>query len=49
VGEGSEKAGWDGDRLLERSEFWDMLRDPIGTVSLLRLGSELRGFHAGLR
>lgn len=49
VGEGSEKAGCDGDRLVERSEFWDMLRDPIGTVRLLRFGSELRGFHAGLR
>jgi len=26
-----------------------MLRDPIGTVRLLRFDSELRGFHAGLR
>jgi hypothetical protein len=49
VGDGRENAGCDGDRLLERSEFWDMLRDPIGTVRLLRFGSELRGFHAGLR
>lgn len=49
VGDGSEKAGCEGDSVPERSEFWDMLRDPIGTVRLLRLGSELRGFHAGLR
>jgi hypothetical protein len=49
VGDGSEKAGCDGERLLERSEFCDMLRDPIGTVRLLRFGSELRGFHDGLR
>jgi hypothetical protein len=49
VGEGRESAGCAGDRLVERSEFWDMLREPIGTVSFLRFGSELRGFHAGLR
>lgn len=49
VGEGSEKAGCDGDRFPERSEFWDKLRDPMGTVRLLRFGSELRGPHAGLR
>lgn len=49
VGDGSEKAGCEGDKLLERSEFWDMLREPMGTVSLLRFGSELRGFQAGLR
>lgn len=49
VGEGNEKAGWDAERLLERSEVWDMDREPMGTVSLFRLGSELRGFHARLR
>jgi hypothetical protein len=47
VGEGREKVGCDGERLPAGS--WDMLRDPMGTVSLFRLGSELRGFHAGLR
>lgn len=49
AGEGSEKVGCDGDRVEERSEFCDMERELIGTVSLLRLGSELRGPHAGLR
>jgi hypothetical protein len=49
VGDGSEKAGCEGDRVLDRSEFCDMLRDAMGTVRLLRFGSELRGFHAGLR
>lgn len=48
VGEGSENVGCDGDRC-DWSEFWDMEREPIGTVSEFKLGSELRGFHAGLR
>lgn len=47
-GEGSEKVGSDGDKL-DLSEFWDMEREPIGTVRLFKLGSEVRGFHAGLR
>jgi hypothetical protein len=47
AGEGREKVGCDGERLPAGS--WDILRDPMGTVSLFRLGSELRGFHAGLR
>jgi hypothetical protein len=49
VGEGSEKAGCDGDKLLDLSEFCDMEREPIGRVRLLRFGSELRGFQDTLR
>lgn len=49
VGEGREKAGCDGERVPERSEFCDMERAPIGTVRLLMLESEERGFHCGLR
>lgn len=45
VGEGREKAGCDGERVPERSEFCDMLRAPIGTVRLLMLESDERGFH----
>ncbi len=32
VGEGSEKAGCDGDRFIDRSEFCDMDREEMGTV-----------------
>lgn len=45
VGEGREKAGCDGERVPERSEFCDMLRAPMGTVRLLMLESDERGFH----
>jgi hypothetical protein len=45
VGEGREKAGCEGDRLPDRSEFWDMERASMGTVRLLMEGSEVRGFH----
>ena len=41
AGEGREKVGFEGERPPPRA--------PMGTVSLLRLGSELRGFHAVLR
>lgn len=33
VGDGREKVGCEGDKVEERSEFWDMERLPIGTVS----------------
>jgi hypothetical protein len=49
VGDGSEKAGCDGERFMDRSEFDDMDRDVMGTVRLLMLVPEARGFHAGLR
>lgn len=49
VGEGSEKAGCDGDRLAERSEFCDMEREVMGTVRLLMLAFWSRGFHSALR
>lgn len=49
AGEGREKVGFEGERPPPRSGSWDMDRAPMGTVSLLRLGSELRGFHAVLR
>lgn len=49
AGEGREKVGCDGDRFPDRSELADMDREPIGTVKLFKFGSELRGFHAGLR
>jgi len=37
VGDGSEKAGCDGDRFVERSEVCDMERPPMGIVRLLML------------
>jgi hypothetical protein len=49
VEEGSEKAGCDGERCAERSEACERDRDPMGTVRLLRLVFELRGFHSALR
>lgn len=49
VGEGREEPGCEGDRPLPRSGSWDMDREPMGTVSWFRFGSELRGFHTGLR
>lgn len=49
TGGGREKAGCMGDRLVERSEFCDMEREPMGTVRLLMFVSEERGFQAGLR
>jgi len=49
VGEGREKVGCDGERPPVRSGSWDMDREPMGTVSLFRFGSEPRGFHAVLR
>lgn len=49
AGDGREKAGCDGERVPERSEFCDMERAPMGTVRLLMLESEERGFHCGLR
>ena len=49
VGEGREKAGCDGDRLADLSEFWERDRDEMGTVTLLMLELELRGFQSALR
>ena len=49
VGEGSEKAGCEGDRLAERSEVCDMERSPMGIVMLLMFVFEVRGFHSALK
>jgi hypothetical protein len=49
LGEGSEKAGCEGERFIDRSEFCEREREVMGTVRLLMFVFEARGFHSALR
>lgn len=47
VGEGRENAGWEGERLADRSELEDGERDVIGTVRFFMFELEDFGFQSG--
>lgn len=46
VGGGSEKAGCDGERFIDRSDCCDIDREDMGTVRWFMFPLELRGFHS---